>query len=454
MDFHHYEKKEVELDPCFNQFLQKLRKREEKSKETNLRIKQNDPTLRELWMGDGIEGDGGNYSLGGKLSGYSHHCIGLNTHLTTLRIVEVSSKVDEESNEFCEALKCNTSINNLILNCGAPNMMFIGNVRRLKLAGGFYHEVLKAYQKNNSYVTQLIIQYPDLRNGGHIPIAETLKVCTNLRKITLYKCDITDERLLPIVEAMRGNCKLEKLSLRDNIIGPSGCEAIATLVQHPNSNLQRLDLSQNPLQYIRNNDGLMNYKRIPFSEIKDIFSKSLCNNSSINDTYISNHTLDELVLPESESTGQQWNGNLECMLELNSYYDKSHVAIMKILSCHPIIDMEPLFQWGSDDERNLKSLPYVLAWFERAQEAADANEEEGCFHNILERKLSAIYQFALAMPLLFETTYDIMEPARGRKENDTNVSVSNTTSACKGSDAPEQERILVATAVDKCCVIL
>ena len=46
-----------------------------------------------------------------------------------------------------------------------------------------------------------------------------------------------------------------------------------------------------------------------------------------------------------------------------------------------------------------KALPYVIAWFEKAEEAV-AGEEEWSY-NIEERKLSAIYQFAQAMPLLF-----------------------------------------------------
>ena len=66
--------------------------------------------------------------------------------------------------------------------------------------------------------------------------------------------------------------------------------------------------------------------------------------------------------------------------------------------------MEPLFEWNmeGEGERNLKALPHVVAWFERAGEAVadDEGGEESC--NIDERKLSAMYQFAKAMPLLFE----------------------------------------------------
>ena len=64
--------------------------------------------------------------------------------------------------------------------------------------------------------------------------------------------------------------------------------------------------------------------------------------------------------------------------------------------------MEPLFEWNmeGDGERDLKALPYVFAWFERARDAvAGTRGEEN--YKIGETKLSAIYQFAHAMPLLF-----------------------------------------------------
>ena len=65
--------------------------------------------------------------------------------------------------------------------------------------------------------------------------------------------------------------------------------------------------------------------------------------------------------------------------------------------------MEPLFEWdvGGDGngERNLKALPYVIGWFGQAKEAVADVEES---YKLDERKLSAIHQFSLAMPLLFE----------------------------------------------------
>ena len=98
-----------------------------------------------------------------------------------------------------------------------------------------------------------------------------------------------------------------------------------------------------------------------------IFSTVLCNTSSVNDTYSSNHTLVNLLLLD-EQHGQDVD-HLATLLDLNKGRNKSNVAIKKILKYHHNIDMEPLFEWVADGEQTLKALPYVIDWFERAREA-------------------------------------------------------------------------------------
>ena len=94
---------------------------------------------------------------------------------------------------------------------------------------------------------------------------------------------------------------------------------------------------------------------------------------------------------------------------MNEMENKTHVAIIKILKYHPNIDMEPLYDWDINGERTLKSLPHVIAWFDKAKEAVhessvflESEEEDDYDYQVDEGKLSAIYQFALAMPLQFE----------------------------------------------------
>ena len=52
-------------------------------------------------------------------------------------------------------------------------------------------------------------------------------------------------------------------------------------------------------------------------------------------------------------------------------------------------------------ERNIKALPYVVAWLDRASEYNKINHNEDLANSIGARKLSAIFQCATALPLFF-----------------------------------------------------
>ena len=312
--------------------------------------------------------------------------------------------MDAANNEFFNGLKRNSSISDLELDGGNQN-----------LVGGIGHEVLKSYQKISNNLTRLCIQSAVLDNGGDHFIAGILRWCRNLNTINLAHNSITDEQLLPIVEVIKGGCNtsLEKLYLHSNRIGNTGCEALATLLADTNSNIQTLYLDYNQFgnegataiaNSLANNTKL---KRLelgsnPFEpSAVGIFCTVLCNTSSVNDTYSSNHTLTQLVLSDEQRGHHAIL--LSSLWRLNRGLNKSHVAIRKILKYHPNIDMKPLFEWGveEDGEQNLKALPYVVDWFERAKEtvAGDGDRED---YHVEERQLSAIFQFAKAMPLLLE----------------------------------------------------
>ena len=228
-----------------------------------------------------------------------------------------------------------------------------------------------------------------------------------MQEVSLFNSNINDVQLSLFIEAIRGYRSLEQLSLFGNSIGRAGCEAIAALLRDPNYNLRSLDLSGNDVH----NDGVTTLANsltsntklknlylagnpMDQSSAKDIFCRVLCNTVSINHIYLSNHTLEALELGRLDS-------QLTSLLELNEGTNKSHVAIKKILKYHPNIDMEPLYEWNmeGEGERDLKALPYVIAWFDRAGEAVAGSEEGGS--KIFRRNLSAIFQFAQAMPLLF-----------------------------------------------------
>ncbi|KAK1734341.1 hypothetical protein QTG54_014848 [Skeletonema marinoi] len=125
------------------------------------------------------------------------------------------------------------------------------------------------------------------------------------------------------------------------------------------------------------------------------FSKLLCDTSSVNNTYLSNHTLETLG-----GYGVHAPSDIMKYLKLNRVSQKN-AALRKILDSHPDIDVEPLFQW------KLKCLPLVVRWLESARSylylyhvhVRESNEVFQC------RKLSAVYKFIHGLPSLAVAGY-------------------------------------------------
>ena len=126
------------------------------------------------------------------------------------------------------------------------------------------------------------------------------------------------------------------------------------LLRDPNGNLKRLNLDRNN----RINDncatiladtlkGNNKLKRLKFSRNNtitgrgwDAFSQvlCLCDTSSVNNTFLSNHTLKNLGdvnLPT----------NLSPLFEVNHGTDKKQVTTQKILRHHTHLDMKPFLEW-------------------------------------------------------------------------------------------------------------
>ena len=410
------------------------------------RLEKNDSTLTKLQLGGRLRHDDiTNWVMFNSRDSYNFNrlgaAIGENTHLTDLVVVLsiFTFALDVSVTGFFDGLKRNSSIHKLDIKfsqrVNAGNVQGGDTIRRLPL-GGVGQKILEAYQENNN-LTELSINNANLKNGGEHIIAQTLRRCTNLKRISLSMCIIinddqtwsyiNDGQLLPIVEAVRGHRSLKILDLNNNRIGNAGCETIATLLRDSNSNINHIDLRNNDID----NEGvttlanaLLNNTKLRIfnlhgnpvdQDVVDNFNKLLCNVSSIDSIYSSNHILENL----GPSILLGLDLKLTSLLKMNKGKNKSHVAIKKILKYHPNIDMEPLFEWNmeGDGERDLKALPYVVAWFDRAGEAVASDEGEDSY-NIDGRKLSALYQFALAMPLLFVPTSHIEGVGTTQKKGD------------------------------------
>ena len=282
---------------------------------------------------------------------------------------------------------------NLVRNSSINNVMLLNSIDN-----GVWRSLLGVYQHNNN-LTCL-----DLGNISchDTAIADTIKCCANLREFTMRGCNITGEQLVQLVENIKDH-SLKYFNFYNNNIGNAGCDTIAELLKDPkcnlltlnlknnrisnegvialvnslvkNTKLKKLDLRENPIDDIPTNGN-----PIGNSAVEDSISRLVCNTSSINSIYASNHTLEKILLSD-------WNPekSLSSLLCLNGdqfahddrtpqpryrWTSKTQVAIKKILMYHPNIDMEPLFELDSEGEWTLKALPHVIDWFERAREVA------------------------------------------------------------------------------------
>ena len=198
-----------------------------------------------------------------------------------------------------------------------------------------------------------------------------------LQTLNLDGNDIDDDGVEALTGAISGS-KLQVLNLLYNrSITIRGWKALSSLLEMPNSNLERLILSHKNI----GDEGALFFANalMSNSELKvltlhdnDItaegwahFSKLLCNTSSINKTYLSNHTLEDLGR-------DHWGipDDVRSYLVLNrDSEDKGHVAVTKILQHHSHFNVQPFFEW------EFKVLPLMISWLEKAN-ACTSNFEE------------------------------------------------------------------------------
>jgi len=260
--------------------------------------------------------------------------------------------------------------------------------------------------RGNTKLEHLTLFGSSIRNIGCEAIANLLQgPSCNLTKLDLINCEMNDECIQIIVNSLMGNTKLEHLDLSTNNIGWNGCRSIETLLQNPNSNISRINLrncnmdSNDTVSLARSLEGNKKLTCLDLAYNSRITKGGWDYFSTILSNY-SNHTL----------------------LSLGDGIRNMPTTLRTLLKLNLAVDMEPLFKLDTDDdERNLKALPSVIDWFDRRVRKSiidlfvresNQNEEvdssidarkkkEEVLNSINARKLSAIFQFARAMPLQF-----------------------------------------------------
>eukprot|EP00984_Skeletonema_dohrnii_P001039 scaffold328_cov95-Skeletonema_dohrnii-CCMP3373.AAC.4 len=264
----------------------------------------------------------------------------------------------------------------------------------------------------NCNIEQLYLSHNSFSVSGLRSLGSLMQRETSLTSLWLGRNAINDEGLECLIEGIVNCCSLQTLNLSINhSITAVGLTSLSTFFRSDNCCLEKLwlwgiDFGDDGAVALA--EGLMGNNSLTHVNFDSrgitsrgwsAFSKLLCDTASVNNTYLSNHTLVEIG-------GYRNVGNPSTIVEyltLNNLQN-CDAAICKILDSHPDIDVEPLFQW------KLKCLPLVVTWLESARSyRGNVNESTGTFQC---RQLSALYKFVRGMPQLAIDGY------RGKKMKD------------------------------------
>jgi len=228
---------------------------------------------------------------------------------------------------------------------------------------------------------------------------------TQLQHLDLGDNELDDESITALVPALKNCSQLHTLRLsRNESIASGGWKQLASTLEPPTSKLETLHLLGNAID----DDALVAFasslvNNCTFTTFSvdnnesitrggEAFSKLLCDTSSVNSTYKSNHTLRHMFNGRHDYPFQNL---VRPLLNMNQIANKKEVAMVKILKYHDDFDMMPFFEW------EFKILPLMINWFERASAIMPV---VSFGQRVRRGKLSSIYQFVRGMPLLYVET--------------------------------------------------
>ncbi|KAL7459867.1 hypothetical protein ACHAWC_011873 [Mediolabrus comicus] len=235
-----------------------------------------------------------------------------------------------------------------------------------------------------------------LGNGEHTYVGTKKKYA--LKQLCLTgNSSITSSGLRILTSLMSTpNCQLEQLWLYHMNIGDEGA-AVLTDGLVKNKTLRKLWF--NPTTCGITSTGW------------EGFNTMLCDTSSINTTFLSNHTLQLIGKHYSNysSADDQIPREIRRHLRMHNKLansSPSKIAKLKILQQHKNMRMDPFL------EKNLMFLPLIVAWFQGS---------EGTKYGSM--KLSCIYQFVRGLPFFFDNESGLAVWAR--EENARRLSIGS-----------------------------
>ncbi len=252
-------------------------------------------------------------------------------------------------------------------------------------------------------------------NGKAMALPPELASLHSLKKLKLRN-SIDDDALQRVVAAIANNTAVEVLDLSQNTsITAKGLSSLSSLLQSEKCCLRQLFLHD---MHIGDEgaeilaEALVGNKSLKCLEFCDLYYRSarertgitgtgwsaftrlLCDTSSINKTYLSNHTLERCDTAYAARTAFP---EFDYYLSVNK--NQQYAAMYKILKNYPDFDMKPLLLW------QLKFLPLMVAWFKvsrtrwRSWHCWWGTWGES-ISSLQRRELSATYQFVRGLPLL------------------------------------------------------
>ena len=244
---------------------------------------------------------------------------------------------------------------------------------------------------------------------NHNSVLETLVISNNF---------ISSQAIASLVESIGNN--LKSLDLSSNIL-PMGIEyirALSTLLSSPNCSLKTLNLCWNEIDddgvilfanALADNNSLLELRLAnsdPFDHVTETgwsaLANVLCDRTSIETTYTSNHTLHE-VLKDEEDEGIDMNvipDDLTELLDINEIYTKSEAARVKIIKYHMLKDED--IDVAVFVGMELNEIPSAMSWM--GKEKDDIG-------------LSVLYQLCKSLPCLFESNLNVAGLKRKRSES-------------------------------------
>ena len=313
----------------------------------------------------------------------------LNCVSKSLTIIEISNCdiTDDQSVDIISSLAAHPQLESIYLHSNS-------------IGAAGCNELATLIQCSATNLQVLNLCFNPIGDEGIKALAAAFRTSNSLT--CLYMCHnfIGTEGIEALVDALKECKSFRELTITESFT-MRGIRAISTLAEGPHPPIEEIHMFINPpdseiidqtlllfTNALANNNTLrilaLSAGDINCSESSwDLLSNLLCDTSTVNATYCSNHTLRVVASNCPEE--------LEALFVLNRSLDVDEIAIAKILQSHSDISMQPFFQW------NFKMLPYAIGWLQRAEDIQDENATL-IDEDISARKLSTIYQFIRGMP--------------------------------------------------------